>query len=267
MPTPSSDADPSEGRLAGRVAAVTGGASGIGRASVLRFVAEGARVVVGDRDGAGLAELAAEAGDAVVTVEGDAADEEDVVALVATAVERFGRLDVAFANAGIGSAQRIVDADLAEWSKVLDVNLTGPFLLVKHAGRVMGRGGSIIVTASLNAVQAGSGMAAYCASKAGVAMLVKVAAIELGPVGIRVNAVGPGFVRTALTEGAFLLPEIVDGYVENTPLGRHGTPEDIAAVTAFLASDDAAYISGTLQLVDGGAHTMRYPDILGILGA
>lgn len=255
------------GRLAGKVAVVTGGASGIGRAAARRIVAEGGRVVLGDLDAPALDVLADELGDAAVTVAGDASAEADVARLMATATERFGRLDVAFANAGIGSAAPLVDLDVAEWTRVLEVNLTGPFLAVKHAAPRMGRGGSIVVTASLNAVQAGTGMGAYCASKAGVAMLVQVAAMELGPAGIRVNAIGPGLVRTALTEGAFAFPAVVDGYVENTPLGRHADPEDVAGLVTFLASDDAAYVSGSLYLVDGGAHTMRYPDILGILSA
>lgn len=258
---------PDGGRLAGKVAVITGGASGIGRATAERFVAEGASVVLGDLDAARLDEVVAELGDAALGVAGNAAAEDDVTALVGAAVDRHGRLDIAFANAGVGSAQRIVDADLDQWRHVLDVNLIGPFLLLKHAARHMGEGGSIVITASLNAVQPGIGMGAYCASKAGVAMLAQVAALELGPAGIRVNAVGPGFVRTALTEGAFDLPAIVDGYEENTPLGRHARPEEIAGLVAFLASDDAAYVSGSLHLIDGAAHTMRYPDILGILGA
>jgi NAD(P)-dependent dehydrogenase (short-subunit alcohol dehydrogenase family) len=122
-----------------------------------------------------------------------------------------------------------------------------------------------VVTASLNAVQPGVGMGAYCSSKAGVAMLAQVAALELGPAGIRVNAVGPGLVRTGLTEGAFALPGVVEGYEENTPLGRHATPEEIAGLVAWLASDESSFVSGSLYLIDGGAHTMRYPDILGIL--
>src|SRR4029079_11668736 len=113
---------------------------------------------------------------------------------------------------------RLTDMDVAEWSRVLDINLTGPFVAIKHAARRMNAGGSIIVTASLNAVQAGIGMGAYCVSKAGVAMLVQVAALELGPANIRVNAIGPGLVRTSVTEGMFLLPTIPDSYVENTPL-------------------------------------------------
>src|SRR4029453_6000684 len=204
-------------RLAGKVALVPGGASGIGRAAARRFGGEGARVVVGDLNEAGLAELARELGGNAGTQRCDVTGEDDVGRLAALAVERFGSLDVAFANAGIGSVQRLVDAELADWSRVLDVNLTGPFLTVKHAARRMTRGGSIVVTASLNAVQAGGGMGASCSSKAGVAMLAQVAALELGPAGIRVNAVGPGLVRTGLTEGAFALPGIVEGYEENTP--------------------------------------------------
>lgn len=250
-------------RFAGKVAIVTGGASGIGLATTRRLVAEGGRVVVGDLATGTLDDVRSELGDAVVTLTCDVSTEEDVERLAQTAVEHFGGLDVAFANAGIGSAAPIVDADVAEWARVLDVNLTGPFLTIKHAARRMGEGGSIVVTASLNAVQAGKGMGAYCASKAGVAMLVQVAALELGERGIRVNAVAPGLVRTSLTEGAFMLPSIVDEYVENTPLGRYAAPEEIANVVAFLASDEAGFVSGSLQLVDGGARTMRYPDILG----
>lgn len=250
-------------RFAGKVALVTGGASGIGLATTRRLVGEGARVVVGDVDEPKLAAVAGALGDAVAAVRCDVTVEADVERLVDTAFSRFGRLDVAFANAGIGSAGRITDLDMAEWSRVLDVNLTGPCHVIKHAGRRMTAGSSIVVTASLNAVQAGTGMAAYCASKAGVAMLVKIAALELGPAGIRVNAVGPGLVITPLTEGLTLFPNVIEEYVENAPLGRYAAPEEIAGVVAFLASDEAACVSGALHLVDGGAHLKRYPDILG----
>jgi NAD(P)-dependent dehydrogenase (short-subunit alcohol dehydrogenase family) len=259
---PVPDVPTTPGRFAGKVAIVTGGASGIGLATTRRLVADGGRVVVGDIDQQALGAVADELGDAVAILACDVTVEADVERLAEAAVRRFGGLDVAFANAGIGSVGRLVDADAAEWSRVLDVNLTGPFLTIKHAARRMARGGSIVVTASLNGVQAGVGMGAYCSSKAGVAMLVQVAALELGAGGIRVNAVGPGLVRTQLTEGAFLLPSIVGEYEENTPLGRHASPDEVANVVAFLASDEAAFISGSLYLVDGGAHTMRYPDIL-----
>ena len=252
-------------RFEGRTALVTGGASGIGRATVQRLVSEGAEVVVGDTDEAGLSALVDEMGDAVEARRCDVTSEGDVERLATTTVERFGGLQVAFVNAGIGSAQRLVDADLEQWRQVMDVNLTGAFLTIKHAARHMDDGGAIVATASLNSVQVGPGMGAYCASKAGLAMLVQVAALELGGRGIRVNAVGPGFVRTPLTEGAFDLPPIVEGYVENTPLGRHGNPEEIAGLVAYLASDEASYISGSLMLIDGAAHTMKYPDVAGIL--
>lgn len=259
--TPTPATVPTPGRLAGKVALVTGGASGIGLATARRFVADGARVVVGDVNEAALDEVAAELGDAVATAVCDVTVEADLERLVATAVDRFGRLDIAFANAGTATVGTVTELDVKEWDRVLGVNLTGPFLTLKHAARVMGPGGSIVVTASLNAVQAGPGMAAYCVSKAGVAMLVEVAAMELGPRGIRVNAVGPGLVRTTLTQGAFLIPGVVEEYRENTPLGRYAEPEEVAHLVAFLSSDEAAFISGSLHLVDGGAHTMRYPDI------
>ena len=256
-----SDGHSSTGRLAGRVALVTGGASGIGLATARRFVADGARVVVGDIDEKRLDAVADDLGDAVATQRCDVTDEDDVARLADAAVERFGGLDIAFANAGTATIAPVVDLPLSEWSRVLDVNLTGPMLTIKHAARRMGDGGSIIATASLNAVQAGNGMAAYCVSKAGVAMLVEVAAIELGPRGIRVNAVGPGLVATTLTEGAFAIPGVVDEYEDNTVLGRHAQPSEVADLVAFLASDEAGFITGSLYLVDGGAHTKRYPDI------
>lgn len=255
------------GRFTDKVALVTGGASGIGLESTRRFVAEGAQVAVVDLDEAKLAAVAEELGDAVLTHRADVSSEDDVAAAVDATIERFGRLDVVYANAGIGGGGRITDMSLADWQRVLDINLTGPMLLIKHAAPKMNDGGSILVTASLNAVQAGHGMGAYCASKAGVAMLVRVAAMELGPRGIRVNAIAPGFVMTPLTEGVQLVPQILDEYVDNTVLGRYAAPAEIAALAAFLASDDAGFITGTLQLIDGGAANNRYPDIPGILEA
>ena len=167
----------------------------------------------------------------------------------------------------IGSVGALTDIDVSEWRRVLDINLTGVFLTVKHAAQRMDDGGSIVITASLNAVQPGPGMAAYCSSKAAVAMLAEVAALELGPKRIRVNAVAPGFVRTPLTEPSFALSGITDGYVENTPMGRYAQPEEIAGLVAYLASDEASFISGSLQLIDGGAHTKKYPDLIEILNS
>jgi len=259
--------EPGAGRsLDGKVAVVTGGASGIGRAAVERFVRDGARVAVGDLSAGRLDELQAGLGDAIVTVRCDVTDSDDVERLASTAAEAFGGIDVVFANAGIGNSALITDADVDEWRRVVDVNLLGPFLTIKHTAPRMPRGGSIVVTASLNAVQAGRGMSAYCAAKAGAAMLVQVAAMELGPAGIRVNAIAPGLVRTGLTEQMWMVPAVVDEYTENTVLGRYAEPAEIAAFVAFLASDDAAFVTGALHLVDGGAATMRYPDVPRLLG-
>lgn len=249
------------GQAAGKVALVTGGASGIGLAATRRFARDGMVVVVGDVNDQGLASVSEELGEAVRTLRCDVSQESDVEALASLAMDEFGRLDIAFANAGIGSSSAIIDIDIVEWTRVVEVNLVGSVLTIKHAARRMRPGGSIVVTASLNAVQPGLGMSAYCASKAATKMLVEVAALELGGAGIRVNAIAPGLVRTSLTEGVWLVPSIVDDFRENTPLDRYSTPEEIANLVAFLSSDEAAFISGSFYLIDGGAHTMRYPDI------
>jgi 3-oxoacyl-[acyl-carrier protein] reductase len=249
-------------RLNGTVAIVTGGASGIGLAATRRFVQEGARVLVADLDEERLAAVQAELGEAVGVHAADVRVESEVTGMVGAAIERFGALDIVFANAGIGDLQPITSTDLSAWMKVIEVNLVGPLLTMKHAAPHMGAGGSIVLTASLNAVQPAVGMSAYCCSKAALVMLAQVAAMELGPRGIRVNAIGPGLVQTALTEGMWLMPPVVDEFVENAPLGTYSTPEDIANLVAFLASDESRTITGAFHLVDGGAHTKRYPDIL-----
>jgi NAD(P)-dependent dehydrogenase (short-subunit alcohol dehydrogenase family) len=253
---------PASGRLAGKVAIVTGGASGIGLATTRRFVAEGARVVIGDLAEDRFAPIETDLGDAVATVRCDVRSEDDVEALVATAVDHFGGLDIAFANAGTGAFGPIVESDATEWMRTVEVNLLGPLLTTKHAAPPMRDGGSIIFTASLNAVQPAAGMSAYCSSKAALAMLAQVAAMELGPRGIRVNAIGPGLVRTGLTEGMWLLPQLVAEFDDNAPLATTATSaDDVASLVTFLASDESSSISGTLQLIDRGAHTMRYPDM------
>jgi NAD(P)-dependent dehydrogenase (short-subunit alcohol dehydrogenase family) len=182
--------------------------------------------------------------------------------LAAATVEQFGQLDIAFANAGVGSFGQVVDVDPAEFMRVIEVNLLGPLLTVKHAARRMDDGGSIILTASLNAVQPGAGMGAYCCSKSALAMLAQVAAMELGPKRIRVNAIGPGLVRTHLSEPMWTVPGIVEDFDANAPLATTTSADDVASLVTFLASDDAMSISGTLQLVDRAAHTTRYPEML-----
>jgi 3-oxoacyl-[acyl-carrier protein] reductase len=250
-----------EGRLVGKSAVVTGGASGIGLAAVRRFLAEGARVMIGDIDGDAAHSVAAELGPNAEGLHCDVRLEADVEALLQATEESFGAVDIAFANAGIGSFGAIVDTNLDEWKRVLDVNLVGPLLTIKHAGRRMSGGGSIVATSSLNAVQAANSMSAYCVSKAGLAMLVQVAALELGPRGIRVNAIAPGLVRTPLTDAMWSLPAIVEDFDENAPLNTTTSPEDVANLVTFLASDESSSITGTLQLIDRGAHTKRYPDM------
>jgi NAD(P)-dependent dehydrogenase (short-subunit alcohol dehydrogenase family) len=251
-------------RLANKVAVVTGAASGIGRAIAERFVREGAKVVAGDVDDAGLTSL-----ENCLTMRCDVTSEADQQALVALAVERFGRVDVAVANAGGGNGVLIVDQQIEDWQRIIDLCLTGVFLTIKHAAKAMiaGGGGSIVNMASLNAIQAGRGMSAYCAAKAGVAMLTEVAALELGPSKIRCNAIAPGLVRTRATEPMWFFPRVVESYVENTTVGRFAAPHEIANVALFLASDESSFVSGSLYLVDGGGHIGRYPDVLGQIAA
>jgi len=262
---PSTDqADPGErGRpLHGEVAMVTGAASGIGRAIAVRLVHDGATVVAGDIDADGLRSLAEVLGSAVVPVTCDVTDEASVAALAEVA-ERTGPVAVAVANAGRGAYAPLVDHPLEEWQQIIDLCLTGVFLTVKHAGRVVRDGGSVITVSSLNAIQPSAGMAAYCAAKAGVAMLTKVAAMELGTRGIRVNCVAPGLVETAATAAFWAVPGVVEEFVDNTTLGRFAQPEDVASLVAFLAGPESTFVSGGLHLVDGGASTRRYPDLPG----
>jgi 3-oxoacyl-[acyl-carrier protein] reductase len=231
-----------------RVAVVVGGASGIGAACAQALAEDGCRVVVADvADGA--------------DVRCDVTSEEAVTALFDGVVASHGRLDVVVNSAGTSTLAAVVDHDLGEWRRVLDVCLTGAFLVVKHAGRVLGEGGSITSITSLNARQPGGGLAAYCSAKAGLAMLTQVAALELAPRGIRINAVSPGLVVTPLTVPALDIPGIEDDYTANTPLGRAGTPEEVAEAVVFCTR--AAWLTGEVMDLNGGAHLMRYPDLLG----
>ena len=172
--------------------------------------------------------------------------------------------------AGLGAYSPVVDQDTATWDIVMGVNLRGVMLSMKHEARAMvaaGNGGSIINLASLNAIQPAEGLGLYCATKAAVDMYTKCAAMELGPHGIRVNSIGPGLVDTPLAALLNQTPAIKASFVENAPLGRTGTPDDVAGVALFLASDDASLITGDLLRVDGGAHTKRYPELAKIMSA
>jgi len=232
-----------------RVAVVIGGASGIGAACATALAADGCAVVVADLPGT----------PADVTC--DVTSEESVAALFDGVVASHGRVDVVVNSAGTSTLAAVVDHDLTEWRRVVEVCLTGGFLVLKHAGRVLGAGGSVTSLTSLNARQPGGGLAAYCSAKAGLAMLTQVAALELGPRGIRVNAVSPGLVVTPLTAPALDIDGIEADYLENTPLGRSGTPEEVAEAVVFCSR--AAWLTGEVMDLNGGAHLMRYPDLLG----
>ena len=251
-------------RFKSRVAVVAGGASGIGLAITRRLVAEGARVVVGDVNDATLAAAAHELGGNVHAVRADVTKEADSEALVAAAVARFGGLHAAFNVAGASRPAYIVDLAEADWDFTVDLCLKGVFLGMKHQARQMmkaGAGGAIVNIASLNAhvpMHAGS---AYATAKAGVEMLTKNGALEFAPHGIRVNAILPGLVETPLTRPHFADPERLAAFKARIPMGRPAQPAEIAAPSLYLASDDAAYVSGASLLVDGAWAVSGYPDM------
>lgn len=238
-------------------AIVVGGASGIGWASAQALAGDGYRVVVADLNLEGARNRAAQLGDPHTAAFVDVSDE----ASVATLFEATGLIEAVVSCAGFSNIGLIVDMDVEQFRSVVDVCLTGALIVAKYAGRHLADGGSLVSISSLNARQAAIGMSAYCSAKAGLSMLTQVAALELAIRGIRVNAVAPGFVHTPLTEGAALVPGVLEEYVENTPLGRAGTPEDIAEAVLFLTK--AAWLTGEVLDLNGGAHLKRYPDIIG----
>ncbi|MFD3747460.1 SDR family NAD(P)-dependent oxidoreductase [Nocardia sp. NPDC058633] len=242
-----------------RSALVIGGASGIGLATARTLAAEGYRVTIADIDDGAAREAATLLGDDVTAIRVDVTDEDSVAAGL-----RSARGVHAVVNcAGLSIPGAITELELAHWQTTIDVCLTGTFLVLKHAGRHIADGGSIICIASLNGRQPGAGMASYCSAKAGVLMLVEVAALELAERGVRVNAINPGLVDTPLVAGISLVPGLTEEYLDNTPLGRSGRPEEIADAVAFLASDRASWMTGTAIDLNGGAHLRRYPDVLG----
>lgn len=250
-------------RLDNRIAIVTGAARGIGRASAQRLLAEGAKVVISDINAEQLARTAAELGapDRVLAHPADVARQAEVVQLVAAAVRHFGRLDVMVNNAGIAPVVDFLDVTDELLSRVLDVNLKGAFYGTQAAGRQMisqGQGGVIINMSSINSGLANPNVAPYAISKGGMNQVTSTAAVAFAPHGIRVVGVGPGTIMTDMVAGAFVNSAGNHAILSRTPLGRYGQASEIAAVVAFLASDDASYMTGETVYVDGGRRVLNY---------
>ncbi|NRQ33873.1 SDR family oxidoreductase [Nonomuraea sp. NN258] len=248
--------------LEGKVAIVTGGASGIGRATALLFAKEGAKVVVADIDGAGaertVKEIAAlpEAAGAAVAVQGDVSAADDCRRIVETATGTFGGLHVLFNNAGIIRRTTALDLDVDEWDRVMAVNVRSVFLMCKYAIPAMTDGGSIVNTGSGWGLKGGGNAISYCASKAAVVNMARALAIDHAKAGIRVNSVNPGDTDTPmLRDEARQLNEdwaAFEADAADRPMGRSGSPDEIAQAVLFLAGDAASYITGSALVVDGG---------------
>jgi NAD(P)-dependent dehydrogenase (short-subunit alcohol dehydrogenase family) len=249
------------GRLDGKVAIVTGAASGIGRASAILFAREGARVVVVDQNSTGAHAIVTAISQQGGTVQGFGADvgkEDQVKAVIDSTLTAFGGLDVVFANAGIlGGPTPLLEQTVEQWLQILQTNLLGPFLAIKHAAPHMvqkGRG-SIVLAASTAGLRAAAGNAPYSASKAGVISLAQTAANSLLGTGVRVNAICPGLIESGMTRELFEAARergTADKIGQLNPLQRAGAPEEIAAMALFLASDESSYVNGQAFAVDGG---------------
>jgi len=245
-------------RLEGKVAIVTGAARGIGRAIAIRFALEGARVAIidlRDAEGRGVVRLIEATGGQACFLRADVSDSAQVQAAVRAVLDRWGTIDILVNDAGICPFESFLEMPEALWEQVLDVNLKGYFLVSQAVARVMverGIRGRIIAVSSISAEFGGSSQAHYCASKAGINLLVKSMAISLGPHGITVNAVLPGTVETAINREALADPAARDYWSKRAPLGRLGQPEDIAGPVLFFATDDSAWCTGALLVVDGG---------------
>ena len=237
------------GLLDGRNAIVTGGGSGIGRATCRRMTEEGARVTVLDIDAKAASAVADEIGG--LSVGADVTDPRALAAAIEDAEYTMGGLHVMFNNAGGATLAPLRDLPVEEWDRLVRLNLSAVFYGMRAAIPLMRAGGAIVNMASVSGTRPAAGEAAYSASKAGVVALTRSAAMEHAP-NIRVNSVSPGWIRTALTEPVWQFPDIIEGMVRKTPAGRYGRPEDIADVVVFLCSDRARFITGQNLVADGG---------------
>jgi 3-oxoacyl-[acyl-carrier protein] reductase len=242
--------------LSGKTAVVTGGSRGIGRAIALRLAGQGADVCISYRGNAAAADEVVAAIEAAgrtgLAVQADAVEQDSAKVLIDAALARFGRIDILVNNAGITRDDLIMRMKPEDWNDVIATNLSGAFWTIKAVTRPMmkARAGRIINITSVSGQAGQMGQANYSSAKAGLIGLTKATARELASRGITCNAVAPGFILTELTQD--LDPKLLDGIRDATPLGRFGTPEEIAAAVAFLASDEAAYITGQVLAVDGG---------------
>lgn len=227
--------------LNGKLAVVTGGANGIGAAAAKLLAERGARVVVFDREGEPPVDVSSRKS-------------------IEAAFDALGVPDIVLVNAGVAEEEDFLGHSAERWDRILAINLSGAFHTVQAAARRMKeqRAGAIVVTASTNSFDGEARLAAYNASKAGLLGLIRTAANELGPYGIRVNAVCPGLIRTRLTERHFSSPEVLRDYFRHIPLGRGGAPEEVAQACVFLASDEASYITGATLFVDGGQMASKF---------
>jgi 3-oxoacyl-[acyl-carrier protein] reductase len=265
MSSPDADSPGTKGhlRFAGQRVVVTGGASGIGEATAARFLHEGASVLIMDIDDRNieraqpaLRRAAKSGGGEIYVNRGNVSREADVDVMIGQARNDLGGIDVLVSNAGIAYEEPFLEITTARWAHTLDVNLTGMFLVCQRVARLMVEqgGGVILMTSSTNGLVGEDKYAHYNASKGGVTLLTKSLAIELGPHGIRVNAVCPGYIVTPLAESIHD-PEFMARYAEMLPLRHLGQPEDVAGVFAFLASSDANFITGETIVIDGGQLT------------